>query len=152
MLLKKLCSFFATLVIVLCATISFSSCDNEDEGGTSGKFVGFWAFTQSVADYVTKPTVKDKYCMMGKAYQFIDDNTVLEYWNIYNSIYVDEYIESKKGLTAMDGHSGWYYSGNPTYLTYFVEGNKAFLSDGKIFTIWDGYLTRDGESIKYEKW
>lgn len=120
------------LVLVLGATLTFSSCSNEDnDNATSGTMSGMW---KSYYDNVI---------------EFSAGNTVYSYGGVTR----DRNAWSGKSTESVPGHNGWYYlpSNKRTY-TYLKEGNKIYITSGDILTYEGGRLLIDGTNDSYSPW
>lgn len=119
----------------------FTSCGSDDDDANSGSSSGITGMYGGDNGTYSGTTFK-------MVYNFIDDNTVIDYSTVSNSS--DDW---RYGCEEMQNHSGWYYApSSMRYLTYYIIDNKIFISDDTILTISGNTLLREGSSHVYKKW
>ena len=137
--------------IALFACVSFSACSDDDEGGG---FTGNYVPVTSIEDWLRDwgeddPSMwKDKECQLGAvSFNFMNGNTVEKY-------YAEAYTYSRSDAFYKGNVQGHTYSlvkAKPVRYTFAVKGNKVYITDGTIGTIYKGYIIFDGLTNSHQK-
>ena len=90
----------------------------------------------------------DKECQLGAiSFNFMNGNTVEKYWaEAYTYSRSDAFYKGN-----IQGHTYSLVKAKPVKYTYAVKGNKVYITDGTIGTIYKGYIIFDGLSHSHQK-
>ena len=139
----------ALLLAMLCI-FSFTACssDDDDDKNDDTEWTGGGKNSNGILGMWSAPNTSWKGTTFISVYNFINENTVVDYSTVSNS---REGWSS--GYTEMPGHKGWYYgTGASRNLTYYIYENKIYITDGHILTISGNTLLEDGSDRAYTKW
>lgn len=127
------------LIAVIFALCSLTSCSDDDtHDETTTDITGLWYAPNATIDGVAFRTV----------YNFINSNTVADYSTVSSSPngWLDE-------TSTIPGHPGWYYAPSAARnYTYYVIGNKIYITNGTIFTVSGDRLLEDGSGKIWQRW
>ena len=177
---KQNLRYLSAFIIVAILSVSFTSCDKDDEESSKkNSLIGWYVVddspTMSALDRgkMSGTITSGKYDrsdFFRSDGSFIDgingvsavtyrrviriiDNTTLLYYDL--TLYDDGAGKGDKLYTIYGGQvigSLAYYADSPSYYTYIQIGNKITLSTGTIYTIVDEGLIREGSSDIYKKY
>lgn len=178
---KQNLRYLSAFIIVAILSVSFTSCDKDDEESSNKKnsLIGWYVRDDSptmsaldrgkMSGTITSGK-RDRSDFFRSDGSFIDgidgisavtyrsviriiDNTTLLYYYLF--LYDDG---AGKGDKLYDLYYGGiigslaYYADSPSYYTYIQIGNKITLSNGTIYTIVDEGLIQEGSSDIYKKY
>lgn len=175
---KQNLRYLSAFIIVAILSLSFTSCDKDDEGSSNKKnsLIGWYVddgptIYDSDKMYVDitdgKYARSDFFRSDGRFISGIDgisavtsrrairiiDNTTLLYYSL--TLYDDGAGKGDKLYTIyygeVIGSLAYYADSSPSYYTYIQIGNKITLSNGTIYTIVDEGLILEGSSAIYKK-
>lgn len=139
------------IFMIIVALMILPSCKKDNNSASSGGSVN----TNPIIGTWSEPAYAYNDMMRrDEAYYFINDNTVTKLGVCYNQPYVVYFNGSPLASfeTPVPTHSGWYYKGGNTMVTYTFEDNKIWMTDGTIFTYMNGKLYKDNANVVLEKW
>lgn len=135
--------------IALFTCVSFSACSDDDDGFT-GNYVPVESMEESLRDWgEEEPSMwNDRECQLGAiSFNFMNGNTVEKYWaEAYTYSRSDAFYKGN-----IQGHTYSLVKAKPVRYTYAVKGNKVYITDGTIGTIYKGYIIFDGLSNSHQK-
>ena len=149
--------FFGYLCVVLMMlpVAFFSACSSDDDEDAIDEY-----YDEETGDltgyYRSEPMASfDGTANMCRVLYFKSSNTLIDYTDVADAPYWDNGGTSNS--VPPPNHYGWYYKkGTNRSYTYVVEGNKLYITDGSIWTIYDNgkRLNRDGfsEDSAFSRW
>lgn len=131
---------FAIMMLVALPLV-FVACeeDDDDDNRSSSKISGMYA---SDPVYFAS-NVSVRYCV----YDFVSDSRVVSYGAVFDEYGFDN------SYSEFSEHPGWYYDSDyKKNLTFEIDKDRIFLTDGTILLIDGNSLLLEGTDIELRKW
>ena len=137
--------------IALFTCVSFSACsDDDDDDGFTGNYVPVASIEEGLIEWGNdEPSMWNDKDFQGGAvsFNFMKGNTVEKYSALaYTYSRSDAFYKGN-----VQGHTYSLVKVNPVRYTFAVKGNKVYITDGTIGTIYKGYIIFDGLNYSHQK-
>lgn len=143
--MKNLLKKTITYSLLLISLIATSGCRKDDDN----KLRGFWATNIEYTQFYDH-----SWChFIDQVYEFVNDNTVRCYGDLYDTWGdVDVDVDVKYDTTIKLNGKTWYVCNNRGTYSYTLKDNKVYIPmKGEILTLSGNTLIQDGSSEYFKK-